>query len=247
MTEQVYRFAGHDIQIRSLFSQVHSLCSGYESDGEPEYIVETSLEEIRREQVITDQENRLEGLPEQQFPEEYLENLAVYRKIARWMIDRDTLLIHGSVIAVDGMAYLFTAKSGTGKSTHTRLWRELLGDRAVMVNDDKPLLIVREEEVIACGTPWNGKHRLGNNIHAPLRGIAILRRGEENLIHPAEEGEAFSMLIQQSYRPEDPAGMQKALELLDRIRKQVPVWQLQCNMEQSAAETAFYAMSGEKG
>lgn len=69
----------------------------------------------------------------------YLETLAVYRKIVTRLVFSDILLIHGSAIAVDGKAYLFTAPSGTGKSTHTRMWREYFKDRAVMVNDDKPL------------------------------------------------------------------------------------------------------------
>lgn len=247
MTEGTYRIAGHCILIRSHYEKVHRLCREYRTEGEQDLMVETTLEEIRAEQIISDRERRLEGLPELVFPEDHLEEIAVYRKIARWMVTRDTLLIHGSVIAVDGNAYLFTAKSGTGKSTHARLWRELLGDRAVMVNDDKPLLIVKDGKVTACGTPWNGKHQLGTNIQVPLRGIAILNRGTENTIEPAGEQEAFAMLIQQAYRPEDPGAMARVMELLDRIRKTVPVWDLHCNMEIDAARIAFETMSRRKG
>ena len=108
--------------------------------------------------------------------DEYLETLAVYRKIAEKMIDYDTILFHGSVIAVDGIGYLFTAKSGTGKSTHTRLWRELFGERAVMVNDDKPLIKVSENGIIVYGTPWDGKHRLSTNTFVPLKGICFMSK-----------------------------------------------------------------------
>ena len=100
------------------------------------------------------------------------------------MISYDTILFHGSVIAVDGIGYLFTAKSGTGKSTHTRLWREYFGDRAAMVNDDKPLLKITDSSVIAYGTPYNGKHRLGTNISVPLKAICILTRAADNHIEP---------------------------------------------------------------
>lgn len=247
MKEGVYRIAGHDVQIRSRFDRVHDMCREYASPSEAEASFCPTMDEILREQTISDCENRLEGHPIQQFPMDCLEDLAVYRKIARWMVDRDTLLMHGSVIAVDGQAYMFTAKSGTGKSTHTRLWRELLGDRAVMVNDDKPLLYIRDGSVIAYGTPWNGKHRLGNNISAPLKGIAVINRGAKNTIHPATAPMVLPMLIQQSYRPEDAAGMEKVMELLDRLCRQVPVWKLTCNMEQDAARTAFKAMSNWKG
>ncbi len=85
----------------------------------------------------------------------------------------DTVLFHGSALAIDGDGYLFTAKSGTGKSTHTRLWRERFGDRVVMINDDKPLLHIDAGSVIAYGTPWNGKHRLGTNASVPLRADCV--------------------------------------------------------------------------
>lgn len=247
MTEGSYRIAGHLVLIRSQFDEVHRLCRDYQSEGDPELVVETNMEEIRKEQEISDRENRLEGLPEIQFSDPALENLAVYRKIARWMINQDTILLHGSAIAVDGNAYLFTAKSGTGKSTHTRLWREVFGDRAVMVNDDKPLLKVQNGEVTVYGTPWNGKHHLGGNISAPLQGVAILKRGQENTIAPAKTEEVLPMLIQQSYRPEDPALMGKVLTSVDTLRKTVPVWELHCNMEQEAALVAYEAMSKGKG
>ena len=87
----------------------------------------------------------------------------IYRKIADALVDDGVILYHGSVIAVDGQGYLFTAKSGTGKSTHTALWRELFGERAVMVNDDKPLLRVKDDQVTVYGTPWNG-NRLSDPV-----------------------------------------------------------------------------------
>ena len=80
---------------------------------------------------------------------------------------------------MDGQAVLFTAKSGTGKSTHTKLWRDLFGERAVMVNDDKPLLRILKDGVLVCGTPWDGKHRLSTNCALPLKAICILERGKK--------------------------------------------------------------------
>ena len=134
----------------------------------------------------------------------YLETLTVYRKIATAFLERSVLLMHGSVVAVDGEAYMFTALSGTGKSTHVRLWRKLFGDRAVMVNDDKPLVRIGGERAIVYGTPWDGKHHLSNNIAVPLKAIVVLRRGLENEIHPLTVQEAFPTLLQQSFRTEDP-------------------------------------------
>ena len=152
------------------------------------------------------------------------------------------LRFHGSVVAVDGEGYLFTAKSGTGKSTHTRLWREVLGDRAVMVNDDKPFLCFSESGVLVCGSPWNGKHRLGANLTVPLKAVCILERGEENRIRSIAPKEALTMLVQQSNRPRAAQLMPKYLELLDRLAQGTDFYRLQCNMDPEAARIAYDTM-----
>ena len=146
---------------------------------------------------------------------------------------------------MDGVAYLFTAKSGTGKSTHTRLWREMFGDRAVMVNDDKPFLKFTEEGVIACGSPWNGKHGLGNNIMVPLKAICVLERGESNVITRIDPKDALQMLFQQSSRPMNRALMPKYMELVDRLANSVEFYRLKCNMDPDAAKISYEAMSGK--
>lgn len=107
-----------------------------------------------------------------------------------------------SAVALDGQAYLFTAPSGTGKSTHTRLWREVFGERAVMVNDDKPLIQVREDAIYVCGTPWNGKHNLDSNQKVPIKGICLLERGTVNHIETISAADGVSVFIS----PGLPAG-----------------------------------------
>ena len=149
-------------------------------------------------------------------------------------------------IAVDGQCYLFTAKSGTGKSTHTALWRRLFGERAVMVNDDKPLIAVRENGVIVYGTPYNGKHRLGSNIAVPLEAICVLERAEENSIEPMQAKEIYPKLVQQMYRPFDSIALVSSLRLLTEMTKSVSLWRLRCNMEPEAAAVSFKAMSGSE-
>ena len=150
---------------------------------------------------------------------------------------------HGSVIAVDGVGYLFTAKSGTGKSTHARLWREQFKDRTVMVNDDKPLLKVTENGVIAYGTPWDGKHHLSNNIAVPLKAICVLQQSETNHIEPVTKKDVYAMLIQQSYRPSRPETLAKVLKLVDRLTISAELYKLGCNMEPEAAQTAYSGMN----
>ncbi|MGN0183255.1 MAG: hypothetical protein ACI4DP_12745 [Candidatus Ornithomonoglobus sp.] len=177
------------------------------------------------------------------YSDSYLETLAVYRKIADKLLDYDTILFHGSVIAVDGIGYLFTAKSGTGKSTHTRLWREMLGARAVMINDDKPLINISEHGAIVYGTPWDGKHRLSTNIGVPLKAVCILERAAENHINGITKADAYNMLVQQVNRPPVPQKLIKTLQLIDRLSENVKLYRLGCNMSPQAAEFAYSAMN----
>ncbi len=160
------------------------------------------------------------------------------------MTDYDTLLFHGSCVTVDGAGYLFTAKSGTGKSTHTRLWRELLGERAVMVNDDKPLIRLIDSRSIVYGTPWDGKHRLSRNLSVPLKAICILKRAEENSIRPITVSQAYPHLLQQVYRSSEPTALSRILSLVDKLTETVSIWEMGCNQNLEAARIAYQAMKG---
>ena len=241
MITRKYKIADKVVEVNSIYDEVHEYCSDYQTDEPADYSVTTTQADIDFEREKSAREDEVEGIPVRHFSDSYLEELAVYRKIAEQMIDFDTVLFHGSVVAVDGVGYIFTAKSGTGKSTHTRLWREYFGDRAVMVNDDKPLLHIADT-VTAYGTPYNGKHRLGTNISVPLKAICILTRAEDNHIEPITREQAYTMLLQQVYRPADMLKMAKTLGLVDRLADSVKLYRLGCNMDISAAQVAFEGM-----
>ena len=146
------RVADTFIQINERYQYIKEYCRNYiVDDVKPEMVIEVSDEEIKAEQS-----DEYISLPD------YLETLAVYRKICERLVDKEIILVHSSVLMVDGEAVMFLAPSGTGKSTHTRLWRQVYGDRVTMINDDKPLVSVRTDErgvhVNVYGTPWCGKH-----------------------------------------------------------------------------------------
>ncbi len=231
---ELYRIAEKNIEIVSLYDRVHELCRDYRTEGEPDLTVEIAPADLDRERE-----------PDGDHSPDYLETLAVYRRIAEAMPAWDTLLIHGSAVAADGIGYLFTAPSGTGKSTHARLWRQLLGERARMVNDDKPLVRIAGDTVTVFGTPWNGKHRLGENIAVPLRSVCFLERGETNSISTLEPGEAYLGLLRQAYRPGDTDALKKTLQLLDRLCRLITFYRLRCNMDPAAAVLSFETMSKE--
>ena len=242
MKTGIYEFAGQVVEISSLFDGIHTLCQDYASEKAPDFRISTTEADIAFEQEKSDREAEIEGIRKQKFSDEYLETLAVYRKIAGEMLSRSTLLMHGSTIAVDGEGYLFTAKSGTGKSTHTRFWRDTFGDRAMMVNDDKPLLRITPQETRVYGTPWDGKHHLSTNTSVPLTAICILERGEQNEITRIEPGSVLPMLLQQCHRPRDPRSLAQVLMLLDTMTKNVRFYRLRCNLDPDAARVAFEGM-----
>ena len=245
MTEFTVKLAGVPVRIRAVYPQMKSFLRDYLTEEEPLFTVSTEQADIDRERVLGAENRAAEGLSPLDCSEPYLETLAVYRKLAERMTEQDVLLFHGSVLAVDGEAYLFTARSGTGKSTHARLWRQVFGERAVMINDDKPLLRIEEDRVLACGTPWNGKHHLGSNISAPLKALCILERDVSNHIEPITASDAFPMLVQQCYRPESGQGVLRVLQLLERLSKNVKLYRLGCNMEPEAARIAYQGMQEE--
>ena len=242
MAEFLIEIAGYTAAVSSLFESTKDYCRNYLTEKAPHFSVTVSREDLAFEQEALRQEALEEGIKIRKFTDPFLERTAIQRKFAEFLFDRGVLMTHGSTVAVDGKAYLFTAKCGTGKSTHTRLWRQVFGDRAVMVNDDKPFLKITESGVLACGSPWSGKHGLDTNITAPLQGICILQRGTENQIHRITPEDAIPMLLHQSYCPLDPEKRVRFEELVSLLAEKTPLWQMACNMDPSAAEVSHSAM-----
>ena len=228
----VMEIAGFAIGVEPLFESTRMYCREYWTDREPEFHVTVKREDLAQEQELLNIEADEEGLKRRKFSDMFLERSVIQRRVAENLSRRDVLLMHGSTVALDGRAYLFTAPCGTGKSTHTRLWREVFGDRAVMVNDDKPFLKLTGDAVLACGSPWTGKHGIGTNACVPLSGICILSRGMENVICPAKPEQVLDFLRSQCFPPQ---GLEK---LLDRVR----LWQMECTKDPEAAVKAFETM-----
>lgn len=154
------------------------------------------------------------------------------------------LMLHSSCVVVDGKAYLFTAPCGTGKSTHTGLWLKRFGDRAFILNDDKPALRLEDGAWYAYGTPWSGKYDISTNVRVPVGGIAVVERSEYNEIEPYIGADAIRFLLTQVIRPHAAEYRTLLLNLLDKLLTMVPVWKLKCNMDPEAALVSYRAMSG---
>lgn len=233
-----YKIADVVFEAKLIYGYTERLCKNYEYDGEQpcDFSVVMTNDDVAKEKALA---------PE--FVEPYLESLALFRKLCDYCLEHaNGIIFHSSAIMVDGKAYLFTAPSGTGKSTHTRLWRELLGDRAVMVNDDKPIIRYIDGKFYVYGTPWNGKHHLDTNCRAEIKAICKIEQAKENSISKASTAEMLLTIFNQTIRPEDPAQMDRLLNLTDKLLTQVELYKLGCNISKEAAELSYTTMSKEK-
>ena len=175
------------------------------------------------------------------------EEIGLLRQVGLHLLQNyEGMYIHGAAVLYKGQAYLFTAPSGTGKSTHVRLWKQLLGQQAVILNGDKPFLRRMDGRIMVCGSPWRGKEGWGINRDAPLGGIFILRRGETDRVEQLSDLEVLDLLLAATIYPEDLDRTQKLLALVGAIMESVPIRALYCTPNLSAAQTVVQFIEGEK-
>ena len=170
---------------------------------------------------------------------------------ARALLDYNGFCLHSSAIAVDNQAVLFAAKSGTGKSTHTRLWREYFGeDKAIMINDDKPAIRLMDDGVFyAYGTPWSGKTDLNTNVKVPLAAIVLLERSDTNWIKPVDRREAVMQIYVHALKPEDGDRdkTEKLMDIVGKTAEKIPVYRMGCTISEEAVKLAYETtISGKK-
>ena len=267
------RLADKLVEICSLYDNVFNMCRDYleppfgEEATQPNIIhqaesilkVEIIKEDLERELKETAKvqlaemklKSNLPGAAQlvqqpdeiEVYSPEILETAAVYRKIATEFLIYDTFVMHGSVVATQGAGYMFTAHSGVGKTTRTKLWLDHIPGSKV-INGDKPLLRVTENTVYAYGTPWCGKENWNTNTSVPLRAIFLLERvrdGEDNSITELQFSEAFPVLYRQTFRPDLPKARRKTLHLLLALSSKVKIYRLRCAPTPEAVLTAWEA------
>lgn len=169
----------------------------------------------------------------------------IYRQIAEALPRYSCAVAHGAVVEYNGRGYMFIAKSGIGKTTHTGLWcKYFKGTR--IINGDKPVISVKNGNVFAYGTPWAGKEGLQENARTPLGGICLIKRATDNRIRRLESDEALNAVIKQIYMPENSESLTLTIKIIDDIINNVPFYELSCNVSFEAAVCSFTALTGEK-
>lgn len=225
------RIGNIPIGIEHRYEEVRQLCQDYIVEDEPFFTVSASEEELLQQQ------NGNAG-----YPLSYCELLCIYRNICLKLPQYDAFLMHSAVIAVDGAAYGFAAPSGTGKTTHLRLWMELLGDRAQVINGDKPIYRYIDGVLYACGTPWQGKENLGSNQICPVEAICFLEQSPENRIRLLRSEEVSARIFRQVLLPRQQDDFDRFWKLLERLITTTDFYLLQCNRDPEAAQLAYHTM-----
>lgn len=236
----VYRIAEMNVAVLAQYEKTYDYMANFLTDSEEYDLYVAPTEEMIRHEAELGEE--IHGIPQNPVT---CETIAVLRVICDDIIHRGGFFLHCSCLRYRGEAIVFTAPSGTGKSTHAALWRKHFGDEVTMINDDKPLVREKDGRFFIYGTPWNGKHRLGNNISAPIRAVVFLRQEKENSAQPLDSFRALSLILQQTVIPSGKDSLSALLDMLGRMMETVPMYTLGCNISDEAVQTIHHAIYGE--
>ena len=231
----IYRIADLDIKINNKYKYTTDLCK--------DYLVETADGHYDFEVFPTKEDYDIDKEFLKGYPDSYLESVSIYRQIARCIPDYNAMLMHACIVEMDGRGYAFSAPSGTGKSTHARLWLSAFGDRAKIVNGDKPIIRLIDGVLYAYGTPWCGKEGYNINTRVPLECICFLSQAKDNKIRQIDSKTALSRIFTQLLLPESREQTDKFFGMLDVIFEKVKFYSLECNMDTEAAIIAHEGMN----
>ena len=148
----------------------------------------------------------------------------------------NTIMVHSSTIIYKGKAYMFLGKSGTGKSTHSRMWlNSIMGTE--LLNDDHPIIRIDESgTAVAYGSPWSGKTPCYKNLQAPVGGIVRISRAKHNRARRLSPIESYASLM-----PSCPnlVWERKFAEykhsMLQKVISSAPCWVMECLPNEDAA------------
>ena len=217
------------LEINAFNETTKKYCSHFLSEEEPNYVITMTEEDLRNESS-----NSSDG---HVYVSEEIS--ALYRKIADLFVEDNIIVFHGSSFSVNNNGFIVTARSGVGKSTHSKLLEQYIGEDFKYINDDKPLLEVNDEITIF-SNPWNGKERRGNNISAPIRTIMFLSRSEEpNFRKIVDKQEIYIKLLSQIYLPKEKSKREKALKLVDKLLRNVNFYEINVNTDIESAKMTY--------
>lgn len=233
------RLADLNVRFKDTYGRLARKVAAFSADfDQPDVCVTITQEDIATERLMDNGEHA-------SYTDEQFEPFAAFRCLGNQLPAFDGVVMHGCLIRAGEKGILFTARSGTGKTTHMMLWKKLLGEKMSIVNGDKPLvrfLDPSDEVANGYGTPWAGKENLRTNTSVGLTDVCMIERATVNETVPLSFEEGVELLMRQTYLPADRVMQEKTSQLIDRIAKGVRFWKIRCNMDLAAAQAAFDAI-----
>ncbi len=226
-----------NIKINNRYEFVKRLCKDYLISDNSNYDFEVTVSEQEIEKERIDSNINDVGL---------LESTCALRQIGYYMLNYNAILIHSSVLSLDNEAYGFLAPSGTGKSTHTRLWMKYFENRDIkIINGDKPIYRYFDNHLFACGNPWGGKEGYNSNCIVKVKAFCFLKQGKENKIRKLNKDEVVNQIFKQILMPKNIDQTDKTFSILNLIIDDIPFYLLECNISLDAVKVAYEKMKGE--
>ena len=154
-------------------------------------------------------------------------------------------VFHGTAFLWHDKAWLFSAPSGTGKTTQFRQWRRLYRDEVKIINGDKPILQFCDDGTIMVHpSPWKGKERMASMLKAPLGGIIYLQQGKENTIERMDSLDAAEPIYRQFlFLPETEEAVRRVCRMEDKLLRNIPVWELVNKGDAQSAELTHHTLT----
>lgn len=222
------RIANINIEIRNTDPATEALCADFLSDFDrADIVIPVTPFEVKREMEESPYNNSFA----------YTESFLAFKKLSCQLAAYDAFLMHGAVVKVRGKGIIFSAPSGTGKTTHMLNWKKLFGDLTI-INGDKPIIRFIDNQPKAYGSPWCGKEGYAENDSVVLTDICFIERASENSIHRLSPRDAVSELIGQTLIPKNSADALRVLGLVDDLLKKCAVWKIYCTKDTESAVIA---------
>lgn len=233
------KLAGINISLEYRYPETRYFFSNFETKEEGKYVVS-----IVEERFIEEKNTLFQKFPWKRISQHEIEYNALYRDIIPILLEEDIMMFHGVLLSMNGDGYVFTAPSGTGKSTHALLWTETFSDKACIINGDKPLLKLTEEGIVAYGSPWTGKEKIGKNEYVILKNICHIQRNDTNSIEKVTWcSNTLIWLLNATHFVGREATLPRRISWLKRAQKHLSFYELKCNINKDAAHIAYNGMN----
>lgn len=176
----------------------------------------------------------------------YVEHMELCTRACDALLPFERAIFHGVAFIWRGQAWLLTALSGTGKTTHYIQWKRQYGSEISIINGDKPVLDFSDEGISVHPSPWRGKENMGSMRSAPLGGIIMLKQGQGNAMRRVEPKEAVAELFMQFlFTRSTPLDVRRVCALEERLLQTVPVWQLVNRGDEASARLCHDTLAKE--